>query len=74
LISNRPELVLQGERQISMINEALDSHFFEADKVIVSLGVKLNSLLNLVSIAKNIEARIKRVLSVVVGVKLLLVI
>ena len=74
LISNRHDLVLNGENQVSLVNETMDSQYFEGEKAVVSLGVRLMSALNLIAMARKTDARIKRVLSVVGAAKFVFVI
>ena len=65
LISNRHDLVLTGSKGISLLNHALKSEYVMDEAVIVSLGVRLLSVLKMVAIAKKINHRSLRLLYVV---------
>ncbi|MDH5257552.1 MAG: HAD family hydrolase, partial [Gammaproteobacteria bacterium] len=73
LISNRHDLVVDEKNRISLVNDALKSRYIKGDKAIVSLGVRLLSVLNLIATARKVEVRLKRILYVVGVAKLLIV-
>ena len=65
LISNRHDLVLSGKKGITLLNHALKSEYVRDEAVIISLGVRLLSVLKMVAMAKKINHRTLRLLYVV---------